>query len=407
MEKSNNVTDEIINKKSSNKKNDGSDINSNQLVKTVKRSFIIAISCIVCLTLIASYILLSNHYSQNTANNLINNSATSCRVDTLSESITVDSIANGVIANNDRSSTTESESGPSDLLNSIVYNLTLAVNSVNNVLTSGSIFIAILTLFIGLVGLFGYHSLKTDVKDDLKKTIANVNEKEISIKNDINEKLKTTTKRINDIEVKIKECCEKSNNQIVKLNEDIHTLKEEVNEEIDQKISNFDKQITDFNNRVEEIKFFMMQQTRFFDQSINYLYQTSYSNIEQMEDQTQANQLLEDLYHELQIAKLYRTSLDEDERPTINIQKIAALEYLEGNGIKSDIPHIEYVAQHDPNKENRDQAKRIIGRIEERDQNKNNKETSQDESQIKVSNANNKTNKNKPRAKIRPRKKRR
>ena len=81
-------------------------------------------------------------------------------------------------------------------------------------------------------------------------------------------------------------------------------------------------------------------------------------------------QLLEYIFHELQIAKLYRINLDKDGNPTHDIHKIATFEYLESEGIKTDIPHLEYIAKHDPNEENRIRAQKIIGRIEEREENK-------------------------------------
>lgn len=356
MESSNSINNNNS-KNSSNKNNEGSGSISQKLVNTVKTSFIIATLCIACLTLIASYILLSNYHSQNTANNLINNAVTSCKVDSLkNEPVNamnniVDSTSNAVIkVNEPHSSAIESTlSDPAYSLDSIVYNLTLAVNSINNVLTSGSIFIAILTLFIGLVGLFGYHSLKSDIKEDLNKTMSETSDKVAGLKKDLNEKINKAEKRIDHIRDIIDECCNDSKEQILNLNKELLTLKDTINSDIQDKLSGFNEQITDFNGQVELIKSSIIQQVRYFDQSIKYLYQATYSNIEQMDDQTQAQQRLENLFHELQIAKLYRTSINADEDSDVNHNRITALEYLEENGTMEDIPHLDYIARYDPN----------------------------------------------------------
>lgn len=50
-------------------------------------------------------------------------------------------------------------------LDSIVFNLTLAVNSINNVLTGASCAFGILTLFVGIIGLIGFSSINKRIKE--------------------------------------------------------------------------------------------------------------------------------------------------------------------------------------------------------------------------------------------------
>ncbi len=85
-----------------------------------------------------------------------------------------------------------------------------------------------------------------------------------------------------------------------------------------------------------------------------------------MKDKEQANLLLANLFHDFQIAKLYRNNFETDEVSDIDVNLITALEYLEENGTMEDIPHLEYVAQNDTNDDNRNRARMIIGRIMER-----------------------------------------
>lgn len=374
METSNSTVNENSNN-SIEKKEEETDI-KRKLYKTVKISFIIATICIVCLTIIASVILLSNYHSQNTSNSLIKHIATSCKMDSLnSESnnakfVHIDTIDTRYDINkiNEKNSANivSKPTETTDFLNSIVYNLTLAVNTINNILTSGAIFIAILTLFIGLVGLFGYHSLKTDTKDELYKTMTEVNGKGSELKKDINKRVDKTEESIKDIRKTIEECCNDSKKQILSLNKELLTLKDNIDKEIQDELSGFNEKITDFNKRVEQIKDSLIQQARYFDQTNNCLYQMAYSSIEQMDNKAHADQLLEKIFHELQIAKLYRTNLDPDEKSDIDIHKIAAFEYLEEYGTMEDIPHLDHVAKHDPDEQNKRRAVEVTAIIRNR-----------------------------------------
>lgn len=330
-----------------------------ELKKTIKWCFIIATFCICILTLIAGFILISNLNSQNTTNKLIRNAPLICNTDSVSEKNNMvfknaEYSDTSIININKNSEAQKTE--PSGILDSVVYNLTLAVNSVNNVLTSGSIFIAILTLFIGLVGLFGYHSLKTDIKEELEKTIINVDEKNKELNADINEKNKNLKIEIEKIKTTIDDCCDKSRHDIKDLTNRLDRIRQQINEDIQVKTLNFDNQISNFDIRVDQFQEALTQQSRYYDHTIDYLYQVTYSNISQMANQDEAQQLLDYLYHELQIATLYRVNLDAGEARVADFNKITALEYLEENGTRADIPHLDYIAQHDPDEQVRTRA---------------------------------------------------
>lgn len=259
-----------------------------------------------------------------------------------------------VITTQEKNTTSTSNNNPASL-DSIVFNLTLAVNAINNVLSGGAIALGILTLFIGLVGLFGYNTLKEDIR-------------EYKLKHD-----KDTQKTIEELESQLTrdydEFTTNQNNIFVELKRttDEHTNK------INTKLENFYVTIHDYSNKVDlyahlidDIRKALTQQARYIDQTINIFFKATYSNISQMKDKEQANLLLANLFHDFQIAKLYRNNFETDEVSDIDVNLITALEYLEENGTMEDIPHLEYVAQNDTNDDNRNRARMIIGRIMER-----------------------------------------
>lgn len=132
-------------------------------MKTIKTCIGIATLCIALLTGLASYLLISNF---DTIDSKVSINSEQCECSNSNANKT-DVNNNQPKSSTDNSSTIVDGSHNADnyngLLDSIVYNVTLAVNSVSNVITSGSIFIGIITLFIGIVGLFGYHHLKEDI----------------------------------------------------------------------------------------------------------------------------------------------------------------------------------------------------------------------------------------------------
>ena len=95
------------------------------------------------------------------------------------------------------------------------------------------------------------------------------------------------------------------------------------------------------------------------------LYDTTYAVAQQIEKTNIAQSLMNTILHDFQIANLYHISLDSDETTDSNDIKFATFAYLEENGTLDDIPHLDYVEQHDPNEFNKRRAieiKAIINR---------------------------------------------
>ena len=122
-----------------------------------------------------------------------------------------------------------------------------------------------------------------------------------------------------------------------------------------KKVDDFEEQ---FNSELNATNTRLIQQERYIDHTAEYIYQVTYAKIEQMNNQVEAQQLLDHLYHDLQIFILYRANMDADKTNVVDINKIAALEYLEGegNGTMDDIPHLDYVVKHNPDKHIRQRA---------------------------------------------------
>ena len=103
-------------------------------MKIIKYCFIIATSCIVFLTLLAGFILISDiksdSYSCNNYSELADSSMNH-------QTAPADKQQNSKEQKNSKPINTSSVSdNHTSLLDSLVYNVTLAVNSVNNVLTT-------------------------------------------------------------------------------------------------------------------------------------------------------------------------------------------------------------------------------------------------------------------------------
>ena len=148
-------------------------------------------------------------------------------------------------------------------------------------------------------------------------------------------------------------------------------------EETRTKLDNFKHSINDFSekieraenitNQIESIKESLVQQERYIDHTADYLFKATYSNLSLMSNQQQAKQLLDSIFHELQIAILYRTSLDESESTNNDNSKETAFKHLEKRGTMADIPHLEYVVKHDPKEHIRRRAIEVIAIIRNRE----------------------------------------
>lgn len=288
-------------------------------MKIINICFIIATICIVYLTYLGGTILKSSIESNNAL--CLDNTFTfssdytqTTRIDTSLVSFGAKNNAHGV------SSKFTSERNHESILDSIVSNLTLAVNSVNNILTSGSIFVAILTLFIGLMGLYGFHSLKNDAQ-----------------------------KTKDDIQIQLEEFSRLSENNIITINR----LQDEHKK---------------FLGDVNSIKYSLIQHEIYLaEKTIKYLYNTTYALGEQIKNKKVSKKILDNLVHSFQIASLYRINLEKEDSSIIN-DKFAAFAYLEVNGVIDDIPDLEYVVQYDPNTDNKRRAVEIIALIKNKKQ---------------------------------------
>lgn len=319
-----------------------------------------------------------------------------------------------VITTQEKTTTSIGSNNPASL-DSIVFNLTLAVNAINNVLSGGAIALGILTLFIGLVGLFGFNTLRDSIReytekhnketqdsiDEIKTRINNAfnefainqntrldnhNNSIASFIDDINTRFNNfeddTDARLkdfeNDTKVRLDSFESDANTRLGGFEHDSNARLERFEHDTHNRINTFTGTIDDYTNRVERfatqinnLRESLTQQSTYFDYIIDYFYQVIYSNIELMDDQSQSELLLNHLYHVLQIARLYRTYITEDEAPVVNTNRIAALEYLEGegNGTMDDIPHLDYVVEHDPDERIRQRAIEVRAIIRNRNNN--------------------------------------
>ncbi len=238
-------------------------------------------------------------------------------------------------------------------LDSIVYYLTLAVDTVNNVLSGGAIALGILTLFLGLVGLFGFNTLKDDIDNKTKVFADNFNE------------------RITLIEGKV---------------DKLQSSTEEKTESIETKFNDF---INNYKSLVRSLN----AQERYTNKSIKFLYEAIYmflnspgpdnSGIRSSINPNNApdgdgsgntngnggstggrvQEMLKDLYHKLQILKLYRCSLDEEEAKSITYGKKTALKYLEDSGTSEDLNDLYYAEQNEQNEGIKLRIREVIGII--------------------------------------------
>ena len=266
--------------------------------------------------------------------------------ETIPQSISLDSLNHNT---NHQATTTEGlvhDNNASNLqshnLDSIVYYLTLAVDTVNSVLSGGAIALGILTLFLGLVGLFGYNTLKEDINDKthrFKETLDNQSK-------------------------------------------DIVLFKEETKEQIES----IEERFNGFMNKYESLVQSLNAQEQYTNKSIEYLYEAIYLFLNNPgsdglngSSPTSHNgpddgsngpvggtqDILNDLFHKLQILKLYRCSLDEDEDEarTIKHGKKTALEFLAENGTKNDLPDLIEVAKHEQDESIKNRIHEVIGII--------------------------------------------
>jgi hypothetical protein len=232
-------------------------------------------------------------------------------------------------------STYDRSSSDSGILDSIVFNLTLAVNSINNILSSSALALGILTLFLALIGLFGYKTLK----DDINKTIDSFKDK---IKQDNTKSKIRLSKGLRDS----RDISNKTANNV---------------KNIETKL---DKKLSEYNRIIEALKHSISEQNRFARQVNNYLYEITYDIAENhIDDDRESKKLLNKLIHERYLANLYLYDADYETDQSLINDKITALEKLEVLFELNDFQHLQYVAKFDIDKSIRNKALEIINNI--------------------------------------------
>ncbi len=206
-------------------------------------------------------------------------------------------------------------------LDSIVFNLTLAVNSISEILTGATWALTAITVLIALLGFLGYSRLNKDIKR---------HNEELLKRTDVQDSIINEYKNL------------------------VNSLREE------------QKSFIEKNQKIINI---LNQQDLYFSQTINYLYQATDAICNQIKDESKSKIILNNLYHGVHIANLYHCIIDEQNDRVSDNDKFAAFSYLEENGTEEDIIHLEFSANNDPNKNNRIRATEIIGRIRERTKN--------------------------------------
>ena len=147
----------------------------------------------------------------------------------------------------------------------------------------------------------------------------------------------------------------------------------------------FTKRIAEFERATKEIKVLHESYFRQQDYYISNTFQTVLSAIMAITSQINddddfdhfAKSIQENMNHGIQITNLYYMRFNSHDRKETKGKKekdannkFSAFAYLEENGVMEDIPHLVYVAEHDPIKKNRNRAREIIGRIKEREREK-------------------------------------
>lgn len=146
----------------------------------------------------------------------------------------------------------------------------------------------------------------------------------------------------------------------------IEELQYRIDEVQGKEKNEFNRLSDELKQQIESFRASTLVHEQYLNHTINYLFQATYSITNQITDEHIAREILNRLFHDFQIAKLYQTSFDSDDTSKIENIKFAAFAYLQENGAVEDIPHLEYVVQHDPNENNRRRAIEVIALIQSR-----------------------------------------
>ena len=208
---------------------------------------------------------------------------------------------------------TATECEDKDLVNAMMIEL----NAINNVLTWCSFIVATITIVAAIAGIAIFSEFRKRIDSDVNNAKTRIKTFE-----------KTVNERIDLIDKKIDDCCEEAKQKM-------------------QSLGNA-----------------QIRQERYFKKSIDYLYTIS-ANLSEREENSE---LLDILYHDLQVIRLYTYQIDQDnnESKYVSHQKKAALEYLKDNGTIDDISDLEYVSQNDSSDDIKRRAQEVIGIIKHR-----------------------------------------
>jgi hypothetical protein len=236
--------------------------------------------------------------------------------------------------------------------------LMLEVNSINNILTWCSFIVGVLTIVAAIFGILSVSAFRDETRRNIETSERRINDLTQNLTNSLDE---STSNQNTSLEAFQRNIDELTHNLTTTLNESISNQ--------DTRLEAFQQNIDENNvalNIIEGYRETLARQEEYINQTINYLFQATSANINQMSNQEQAREILRRIYHEMLIARLYRISLNAVNNETYNRERFAVLAYLEMNGTREDIPHLEYVVQHDTNEDNRRRAIEVIGIIRSR-----------------------------------------
>lgn len=128
------------------------------------------------------------------------------------------------------------------------------------------------------------------------------------------------------------------------------------------KVEKIQKQLDSFDNRMEDIKRVMAIHNQTMYQFNEFLY----TAILKIAESTESQDLLEDVTLHYHITSLYCSNFDSEDSNLYNNTE-DDFNYIQQNGTTDIIRFLEYMAEHDTDKKNRDRARKIIGHIEERE----------------------------------------
>ncbi|MCL2682223.1 MAG: hypothetical protein FWE63_01900 [Bacteroidales bacterium] len=132
--------------------------------------------------------------------------------------------------------------------------------------------------------------------------------------------------------------------------------KKNIDKMIGDRIEQINKKEEKFNNYIVQtkaIKKKLSMQEKYIENTNQYLYEAIDEVANQINEE-KGKAILKKMHHNYQVTNLY----SED-----NNTKFAALAYLQENGTRSDIEHLEYVSNYDSEEANKRKAREIIGII--------------------------------------------